>query len=423
MKNDKKGILGQSTTLIAMVVIRAVTMLFAFKFLSNYFGASGLGQLSQVMAVAALFSTFAGGGLSNGLVKEVAGANDADDKTSWLKAGLLFSFVSSAGLLLVSLSLFLWGAPLIFGDAKLSWIFLIIGVAQIFTAMGSTAQAYLSGMRDIRSVALAGIIGALVSVFSIITLSFVFGFNGAIFGCAVLALCPSLFAIVFLLKKHALKISDLLYFRFDKVRMKLLAHYSLAMLITASAVPIALIFMRLRLSQHESWDVVGHWQAVSRIGDAYIQVFGVLFISIILPKLANLNGQENFVATLRFIPPVMTLFLCGAFVFWIFSPTILTLAYSSSFGASNNYVLPQLIADFFKILSSFLVYRFVAIGRPYLQAVGELVQAIAMLLTFLVLLPWIGGPAAVWSYVIGAATALIYTLAMTAIDGSHRQVS
>ena len=86
-------------------------------------------------------------------------------------------------------------------------------------------------------------------------------------------------------------------------------------------------------------------------------------------------------------------------------------------------MLPQLIADFFKILSSFLVYRFVAIGRPYLQAVGELVQAIAMLLTFLVLLPWIGGPAAVWSYAIGAATALIYTLAMTAIDGSHRQVS
>ena len=49
-----KDTFGQSALLIVMVAVRILTMLIAFKFLSNRFGVSGFGLLSQVMAVAAL---------------------------------------------------------------------------------------------------------------------------------------------------------------------------------------------------------------------------------------------------------------------------------------------------------------------------------------------------------------------------------
>lgn len=418
-----KSSLGQSAILVTMVVVRAFTMLAAFKFLSNHFGAYGFGILSQIMAVGALFSTFSGGGLTNGLIKEIAGASTQIEKSNWFQAGLTISIASALLLALVSIGLFLWGSDAVLGDSKLAWIFLLIGVAQGFTGIGSTAQAYLSGIKDIRSVATAGICGVVLSALLIVSLSFVFGFEGAAVGCALIALSPALFALALLALKQSIRPSSLFIFEFDKARLIQLMHYSLAMLATASVVPLVLIYVRLRLSQISGWEVVGHWQAVSRIGDAYIQVFGALFISLILPRLANLNSKESFVATLGFIMPVMGLFICGAIVFWTYSPLILSLAYSQSFRSSSVFVFPQLLADFFKILSSFFIYRFVALGRPYMQALGEVVQASFMLLAFSLLLPSLGGLAAVWSYGAGTIAVLIYALVATGIDGSYRQAA
>lgn len=413
----------KSLIIISMVTLRILTMLIAFKYLSNHFGVAGFGLLSQVMAVAALFSTFAGGGLSNGLVKEVAGAESQVEKISWLKAGLTISFVSAAMLCAISFGLYLFGAKAVLDNSKLAWVFLLIGSAQILTGAGNTVQAYLSGIRDINSVALAGIMGALFSVSLIVLGSYFFGLEGAVFGCAILAFSPSLFSILFLVTKQPNSLSSFLLGKFDVRRVRILLHYSLAMIVTAAAVPLVLIYIRLRLSQTGGWEVVGRWQAVARIGDAYIQVFGTLFASILLPQLASLSGRKNLQVMLRFIVPFMSLFLFGGTVFWMFSPQILTLAYSSNFTSSSAFVLPQLAADGFKILSSFFIYRFVALGRPQMQALGEIIQAVTMFVTFIVLLPNFGGLAAVWSYVAGAAMVLVFAATATAVDGSHYRVA
>ena len=398
-------------------------MLIAFKYLSNHFGVSGFGLLSQVMAIAALFSTFAGGGLSNGLIKEVAGALDQTEKVSWLKAGFAISLASAVMLFLVSIGLYLFGAKAVLGDSSLAWVFLLIGFAQILTGAGNTAQAYLSGIRDINSVALAGIMGAAFSVLLVVLGSYVFGLMGAVGACAIFALSPSLFSILFLSMKQPKCILSFRPIGFDIPRIKRLLRYSLAMIVTAAAVPLVLIYIRLRLSQAGGWEVVGHWQAVARIGDAYIQVFGTLFAIILLPRLAALSGSKNLQAMYGFIPPVMILFLLGGTVFWMFSPQILTLAYSADFTLSSNFVLPQLAADGLKILSSFFIYRFVALGRPQMQALGEIVQALTMFVTFIVLLPGFGGLAAVWSYVVGAGMVLVFAAVATAVDDSHRRVA
>ena len=86
-------------------------------------------------------------------------------------------------------------------------------------------------------------------------------------------------------------------------------------------------------------------------------------------------------------------------------------------------MLPQLAADGLKILSSFFIYRFVALGRPQMQALGEIVQALTMFVTFIVLLPSFSGLAAVWSYAAGAAMVLVFAAVATAVDASHRRVA
>ncbi len=360
--------------------------------------------------------------MSNGLIKEVASAESEIEKLEWLKSGFAISLTSAALLGLISFTLYYVGT-LILLDAQLSWVFLLIGAAQLFTGLGNTSLAFLSAINAISAVALSGIIGALFSALFIFCGTYYFGFSGAVAGCAVLALSPSLFAIRYLHQVRPQIYTQILVTKLRSNQMTRLLNYSFAMVVTAAAVPLALILMRHELSQSIGWEAVGHWQAVSRIGDAYIQVFGTLFASILLPKLSALSGRQNLSVMFEFVPPIMAMFLGGAFVFWLFSNQILTLAYSSSFATASNYVVPQLIADFFKIFASFFIYRFVALGRPKMQAYGEVIQAGVMVLAFWLLRDNFGGLAAVWAYASGATAVFAFAAIATAVDGSHRSVA
>jgi O-antigen/teichoic acid export membrane protein len=412
MSTGRKNI----AVIVTMVVFRILTMLVAFKFLSSSFGTAGFGLLSQVMAVAALFSTFAGGGLSNGLVKEVAGASEPDDQALWLKAAFVISFGSACFLAAISVCLYALGSRAIFDGDTLAWVFILIGLAQTVTGFGNTAMSYLSGTNAISYLATASIAGNMFSVSAMIIGTRLFGFAGAVAGCSALAFAPSIFSLLILFWKRPGQLRATLRAKLDSRKVYRLLHYSFAMVIAASAVPFVLIFMRLRLSASDGWGAVGHWQAVARIGDAYIQVFGALFVSLLLPKLAALPARETYKAMTGLMPPILGLFLSGGLVFWIFSPLILSLAYSKVFVVSSVFVLPQLTGDLFKILASFLVYRFMALGRPNVQAAGEVVQGAIMLITFLCLLPILGELSAVWAYVAGASAALVLAVGLTCVN-------
>jgi O-antigen/teichoic acid export membrane protein len=403
----------KSALLTVMVVARIATMLVAFKFLSYQFGPSGFGLLSQVMAVAALFSTFAGGGLSNGLVKEVAGSLHPDERASWLKAAIVISLGSAIFLLCASLILYWFGSKIVFSDVTLAWVFLLIGLAQIITGLGNTAIAYFSGTGAVSYIAGASILGNTASVAVLILGSMTFGFHGAVAGCAILAFAPSGLTLLAMLWKEPEQTKVALSSKLEAAKIRHLLHYSLSMVIAASAVPIVLIFMRTHLGAEVGWKAVGHWQAVARIGDAYIQVFGALFASLLLPRLSQVSRQQSLRIMVDYMPPMMGVFALGALAFWLLSPFILRIAYSDEFVVSQIYVIPQLVGDFFKILASFFVFRFLALGKPMLQAAGEVVQAAIMFIAFTVLLPHFGSLSAAWSYACGTAIVCAFAVGIT----------
>jgi O-antigen/teichoic acid export membrane protein len=407
----------QFTLLIAMVVARILAMLVAFKYLSIHFGPTGFGKLSQVMAIAALFSTFAGGGLSNGLVREIAASRSLESRAAWLKAAFSIAALSVVVLAGIAIVLFFFGAQVFLDDVGLAWVFILIGVAQIGTAIGNTALAYLSGLNAVKYYSMAGIFGSIFSVLFVIAASHFYGFYGAVAGSAVFALSPSIFAIGFLVLKMPGHLGEALMQNVDWIKIRTLANYSLAMVVAAAAVPMALVHIRSSLGQTNGWNTVGEWQSVARIGDAYIQVFGVLFANFLLPRLSATTGIERRKIMQKFSTSTVVLFLGGGIIFYIFGARVLSIVYSSDFANAVQYVAPQLLADFFKILASFFVFRYVALGRPNIQALGEVIQAIVMLFVFQYLLPTHSGLSAVWSYVAGAAVVLLYVSLKTYFEG------
>jgi polysaccharide transporter, PST family len=200
-----------------------------------------------------------------------------------------------------------------------------------------------------------------------------------------------------------------------------LLKYSAAMLVTVTAVPVALISMRAEIGTVYGWDKVGQWQAVSRIGDAYTQIFGVWFVSILLPKLSKANVNNSKSEMLSLLVPIVSIFATGSLIFWYFSHTILTLAYSENFTSSDNYILAQLIADFFKLLSSFLIYRFMAIGQPLVQVGCEISQAVVMYGIFHALFSFGSEAAIQYSFIAGALASLAFALAKTYISNQSNK--
>ena len=406
-----------------MVTTRILSMLVVFKYLSVQFGPAGFGKLSQVMAIAALFSTFAGGGLFNGLVREVAASKDAETRSAWLLAALCISFFSTIILGISAVLLYFFGTKIFLDDVTLAWVFALIGLAQIATAIGNTALAYLSGLNATKYYALAGILGSAFSVVAVVVATKQYGFSGAVAGSAVFALAPSIFALAFLFFKMPDQIVQLRSANFEIAKVKKLATYSLAMIVAAMAVPAALVYIRSHLGQTSGWSVVGEWQSVARIGDAYIQVFGVLFANFLLPRLSTSEGDQKSAIMTQFVKATLLLYFLGALCFYVLAPAILNIVYSAEFSRAKIYVLPQLIADFFKIVASYFVFRFMALGRPNVQAAGEVIQAVIMVLTFHLLVQKLQGPAAVWSYVAGAACVALVVAALTVRDKSTGTVN
>jgi O-antigen/teichoic acid export membrane protein len=390
-----------------MVLVRVASMFFALKYLSRDYGSDGFGIISQVMGVGALFTTLAGGGNVNGIVREISASANLDEKAAWLRAAMAVCLWSSLILGAAAAVLYFGLTEFVFRSKELAWVFVLIGVCQVGTSFGNTAAAFLSGAGAIRDYAIAGSIGSILSALLIMAGSIFGGFEGAVAGAAIFGLAPALIALVFLATRHKKVMSRCLSVATDRKKVRVLLSYSLVMLIAIIAVPMALVFMRSGLSRSHGWAVVGQWQSVARIGEAYMQFFGLMLSSVLLPRLSATPEGARMPINRNFSILIIAIFAAGASVFYWFSGFILQLIYSSEFVPAAAYVAPQLLADFLKIGAAMFVFQHLASGKPFLQGVGEVIQALVMALAFVWFVP-IGGLSAVWAYVAGSAAALMF---------------
>ena len=102
--------LGVSTT------VRLVAGFVLLKYLALQFGPSTFGLLTQVMGVAAIFYMFAGGGITNGLIRNISAAHSAEEQDRWMSAGITISALTSVALGVIAITLGLLDGGAILGD-------------------------------------------------------------------------------------------------------------------------------------------------------------------------------------------------------------------------------------------------------------------------------------------------------------------
>ena len=391
--------------------VKLATGLALLKYLAWQFGPSTFGLLTQVMGVAAVFYLFAGGGITNGVIRNVSAAPSDDDRRRWMSAANTITVLSSIGLAAVAIMLALFGSSAIFGEPGYALVFVGIAAAQILVGFGNLVLAYFSGIGDIRTFATVQIVANILSLLLLVALTQSIGLGGTILGLVV---GPSLIGAV-ALWRFLWKVVHHGMFRiiWDRPLLTALLSYAAVMACSVAAVPIAQLLIRVDMSERLGWEAVGYWQAVAKISDANKLFVSVIIINYLLPQLSNRHETASALRfLLRFGVLLLALFVIGCGLIYVLRDYLLLIIYSEQFLAASDLMLPQLVGDTIKVSTLLLYYYFMSRGRVLIVFFAELVLGVALIALYLVMVPSYGMTAPIYAYAVACSAVLLIMLGL-----------
>jgi polysaccharide transporter, PST family len=397
--------------LVLSTAVRLAAGLVLLKYLAWQFGPSTFGLLTQVMGVAAIFYMFAGGGITNGVIRNISATSSELERRRWMSAGTTVTVVFSIALAGIAAVFALFGARAIFGDPAYAPVFVGIAAAQILVGFGNLVLAYFSGIGDNRTFATIQIVANILSLLLLIALTAGVGLGGAVLGLVV---APATIGAVALWRFFR-RVADHGMFRitWDRPLLKNLMSYAAVMASSVTAVPIAQLLIRTDMSERLGWNAVGYWQAVAKLSDAYMLFIGVILINYLLPQLSNRHETSSALRMLlRFGLPLLGVFVAGCVAIYAVRNYLLLIVYSEQFLAAAEFLLPQLVGDTLKVATLLLYYFFMSRGRVLIVFASELTLGVALYVLYLVLAPSYGAVAPIYAYAASYAALLLVMLGL-----------
>lgn len=364
-----------SVMLAASTAVRMLLALYTVKVTAVTLGLVGAGIIGQFNNLLLIATMLAGGGIASGIVKTVARQDRPlvevrHELTSAHGYGLICTLVVVMGVILGRE----WLAPLLpVEHGVLLLIALSVSQYGLFQIAALTAVLNSRGRQDLFAISnlAAGVVAAMMVTLGCLY----FGLVGTLIGILAGALSQWSFLYV-LARRHLPELASLGRPRLVITDLRFWAHFSFLSLITVIGMPSVLIGLRNELAEFAGWEVVGAWQAMVRLSDAYMQ-FGLLFLSAFyFPRLAAsptiAESKDLVLRYTRIVLPVMLL-LCGAI--YMLRINIVLILFSNDFIGVTELFAPQLIGDTFRITTYLITYAFLATGHYKLSMAAELIQA------------------------------------------------
>ncbi|WP_223466049.1 O-antigen translocase [Pseudomonas sp. GL-RE-26] len=382
------------------ILVKAVAGLIVIKLLAWKLGPDGFGLLGQLMTLVAITGMFAGGGITNGLIKVLAESPVASKEgKAWFATAFTLTTVISA---IVALFLMIFSTALSsrLMQGGFTALFVGLGLVQVIVGYGSLVQAEASSRGESSFYAKVNILGTVLGTLVLALAVNSFGFDGAAYS---VMLMPALTAIVTLLFMASGRRELFHFSRFlvDRVRMRHLLSFSVLALVGSTSVPVAQILMRDGMAQRFGWEQVGLWQGVIKLSDVYMQFVGVVLMNYVLPRYAsaaNLNLViKEFKVSLLWL---LSALLLGFIVLYSLKNIIVKLVFSDEFLPMTDYFLPQMVGDIFRTIASAISLIFMARGAVRVSIIFEFAQGIFIFSVFLMLLSTFGSMAPVYAHVI-----------------------
>jgi O-antigen/teichoic acid export membrane protein len=390
--------------------------LISIKIIAIYLGPEGLGLIGHFMSLIAILVVLSVAGTSLGITRFIA--EKSENRLATQKLLRTASAIMLVACTLIAIIMFVGAKPfsrLLFKTESFAFTLQISCLLLIPLGFSNLGLAVINGLSDTKALACIQLGAALIGSLGTVILVSFFDATGAALGLLWMAACPSIFIALWWIRHQQLRFSNL-YPIFEKDDAIRLMQYAGMMLFTVVFQNLTQIWIRNNLESAHGWETAGYWQAMTRLSDAYLQVFNVYLVAYLLPRLTQQKDKaqvmDTIFSTYRFVLPLLvTVLIIGYF----FRHFVIKLALSNNFSPVEQLFAPQMIGDLFKLIAFIPAYLIIARGYLPLYIVADPVQAMLLITFNAFLVPSYGALGACWAYSISYALYAMLSIAILCI--------
>lgn len=362
-ESSYKGIF-KSTMLFSVVqIIHIVTKVAINKAVAIFLGAEGLGIISLYNSAINMLKSGCGLGIKQSAVRDVAEANEKGDTD---RISVIISVTNKVVIFtaLLGLAVSLIGSPFLskysFGSTEYLFPFMILAVAIALNIYAEGQMAIITGMRKLRDLAKANIIGSVVGMLTSIPLYYFWGKDGIVPSLVISALC--LFVVT---KFYAGRI------KIEKVRLSLKETFNKAKPMTQMGFVLMLagflsLLFDLLVSSYIRYDggfsTVGYFQAGATIISGYFGIILSAMTTDYYPRICGVNNDNKKLKTElnKQVSAGVILIYPLAVCFVYLSPLFISFLYSSDFAISTDYTDFAIFGTLITVVSNCMGMIFMA---------------------------------------------------------------
>ena len=345
--------------------VKILISILRIKVLALLLGPTGIGLLSVYNNLQGMVSTAAGLGMGSSGVRQIASVKGEKQALSRVRRVLLAAHLVQGTLAM--LGVWLLREPIaewLLGTPEYATEVGLIGLAILFSLLGTAQTAILQGMRRIgdlgRVTVFSGLVGTVVGLAAV----WFYGEAGLIWFVVVQPLAKIVIALRYtskLPKPTATRPSVVEIWEVWKPMAKLGAAFMLGTLATTAT----LLLVRSRITQELGLEAAGQFAAAWGITMTYVGFLLGAMAADYYPRLTEVINDRDAATRLMNDQAQLGLAIGGPVLLLLIglAPWVVTLLYSAEFGPAASLLQWQTVGNVFKLASWALGFAFVAAAR------------------------------------------------------------
>ena len=376
--------------------VKIIMMFFGIiraKIIAMVLGSAGFGYYGLYNSVTDLVSTVSSLGLNQSGVRQIAKSNVQNDSQQVSKTYtvlhlsiLITSFLGALFICIFSRTI----SFKLFNTTDYYWGVCIVSSVVLFNGVSNGQLAVLNGLKQIRSMAICQIIGAVFGSLSTIILILIWG-DAAIPASIALVALTMLLSTGYYLKKLHLKPTRL-SFAEARTELKGLLGIGISLSVAAAVANLMTYFSRIYLKDAMGIEVVGLYQSCWTLSNMYVgmilSAMGVDFMPRIMTYIQN-NAKVSDCINEQIELGVLIAGI-GILASFVFAPVILNLFYSKEFETGTSIIRWQLIGVLFRVFGFSFGYVITAKGKGLLYVIIQSLFFISEYLLLIGCIKWFG---------------------------------
>lgn len=374
------------------------------KIVAVYGGPSGVALLGQLQAIITAFNGIINAPVSNGIVRYTAEnyPDGLERCAPWWRAGVRCAIALYFVILVIVLFFSKNISNAFLSTEQYYWVILLVGVSLPFTAAGTLINSVINGAKNYKRYVLIGMISTAFSFLIMLVFIYYNKMHGALISVCIQYALVGVISLCFVYRDDWFKVK---YFfgKVSKANVLGISGYVCMAIVSAIALPTALLFIRNEMVDQVGWTITGQWQAVWRISEVYLSVLTLALGVYYLPKLSSLGDSKKIIAEVNATSYLMLgMAAVMASAVYVLKDFIILILFSKAFLPAASYFSIQLVGDCLKLLNWVYSYPMLARGATRWFISLEIFFALLFYAVTTALLHFthLGVESALYSYVI-----------------------